>query len=80
MRRQNGCMHLAGVRGVPGVHFGRWMLFPQDSPEIAQPVLSIPLDALQGGTLLIKPSGFLCVSGVAHGAGRHLSGGCELNA
>ena len=76
---------------VPGglVVFGSWMVYPEDSLEIAQPVLLMPLDALidlyecccrSRCTLLVKRSSFLFSSGKAHGAGRGLSGGGELNA
>ena len=47
---------------------------------MALPVLSIPPDALWRGTLLMKPGGFLCMSGEAHRAGREGRTRLEIHA
>lgn len=68
------------MREVPGLGSGSWMVAPEYAPEVTQPVLSILLDALSRGSVLIKLSSFLCMACQSHRAGGGLPPFGELDA
>jgi hypothetical protein len=53
-KRQNARFGIGFLGAGGAACFGSWMVAPEDASEVMQPVLSILLDALLRGTVLIK--------------------------